>query len=154
VVRQGERFDLVSVMSVDWIEAANNYAVLHCGAVDHVFGETLASLETRLDPAKFLRVHRSMIVNTARIVTVHTMIGGVYELELRGGTRVKTGGSTATKSASYLACVTPTVCTVGEGWRGLSGEVSPRETTADPVILAARLLLNVVRHVPEPVRQK
>lgn len=59
--------------------------------VDHVFGETLASLEARLDPAKFLRVHRSMIVNTARIVTVHTMIGGVYELELRGGTRVKTG---------------------------------------------------------------
>ena len=91
VVRQGERFDLVSVMSVDWIEAANNYAVLHCGTVDHVFGETLASLETRLDPAKFLRVHRSMIVNTARIVAVHTMIGGVYELELRGGTRVKTG---------------------------------------------------------------
>jgi len=59
--------------------------------VDHVFGETLASLETRLDPAKFLRVHRSTIGNTARIATVHTMIGGVYELELRGGTRVKTG---------------------------------------------------------------
>ena len=74
---QGERFDLVSVMSVDWIEAANNYAVLHCGAVDHVFGETLASLETRLDPAKFLRVHRSTIVNTARIVTVHTMTTSV-----------------------------------------------------------------------------
>lgn len=91
VVRKGERFDFVSVMSVDWIEAANNYAVLHCGAVDHVFGETLASLETRLDPAKFLRVHRSTIVNTGRIVAVHTMIGGVYELELRGGARVKTG---------------------------------------------------------------
>ena len=91
MVRKGERFDLVSVMSVDWIEAANNYAVLHCGAVDHVFGETLASLETRLDPAKFVRVHRSTIVNAARIVAVHTMIGGVYELELRGGTRVKTG---------------------------------------------------------------
>lgn len=91
VVRNGDRFDFVSVMSVDWIEAANNYAVLHCGGVDHVFGETLASLETRLDPAKFLRVHRSTIVNAARIVAVHTMIGGVYELELRGGTRVKTG---------------------------------------------------------------
>ena len=91
VVRNGDRFDFISVTSVDWIEAANNYAVLHCGGVDHVFGETLASLEARLDPAKFLRVHRSTIVNTARIVAVHTMIGGVYELELRGGTRVKTG---------------------------------------------------------------
>ena len=91
VARKGERFDLVSVTSVDWIEAANNYAVLHCGAVNHVIGETLASLETRLDPARFLRVHRSTIVNASRIIAVHTMIGGVYELELRGGTRVKTG---------------------------------------------------------------
>lgn len=91
VVRKGERFDFVSVMFVDWIEAANNYAVLHCGAVDHVFSETLASLKTRLDAAKFVWIHRSTIVNAARIVAVHTMIGGVYELELRGGTRIKTG---------------------------------------------------------------
>jgi two-component system, LytTR family, response regulator len=91
VVRNGDRFDMVSVTSVDWIEAANNYAVLHCGSVDHVFGETLTSLETRLDPAKFLRVHRSIVVNSGRIVAVHTMIGGVYELELRGGVRIKTG---------------------------------------------------------------
>jgi two-component system LytT family response regulator len=91
VVRNADRFDLVSVVSVDWIEAANNYAVLHCVAVDHVFGETLASLETKLDPSKFLRVHRSTIVNVTRIVAVHTIIGGVYELELRGGVRIKTG---------------------------------------------------------------
>jgi two-component system LytT family response regulator len=91
VVRNGDRFDFVSVTSVHWIEAANNYAVLHCGSADHVFGETLTSLETRLDPAKFLRVHRSIIVNSARIVAVHTMIGGAYELELRGGVRIKTG---------------------------------------------------------------
>ena len=90
-VRKGDRFDLVSVISIDWIEAANNYSILHCGGVDHILVDTLASLETRLDPAKFLRVHRSTIVNAARIVTVHTMIGGVYELELRGGTRIKTG---------------------------------------------------------------
>ena len=91
VVRNGERFDFVSVVSVDWIEAANNYAVLHCGSVGHVFGETLTSLENKLDPGKFLRVHRSTIVNAGRIVAVHSMVGGVYELELRGGVRIKTG---------------------------------------------------------------
>jgi two-component system, LytTR family, response regulator len=91
VVRNGERFDFVSVASVDWIEAANNYAMLHCASAEHLFGETLASLETRLDPSKFLRVHRSTIVNVARIVAVHTIMGGVYELELRGGIRIKTG---------------------------------------------------------------
>ena len=91
VVRNGDRFDFVSVMSVDWIEAANNYAVLHCGSADHVFGETLSSLEERLDPDRFLRVHRSTIVNTGRIQAIHTMIGGAYELELRGGARIRTG---------------------------------------------------------------
>jgi two-component system LytT family response regulator len=91
VVRSGERFDFISVTTVDWIEAANNYAVLHCGSVDHVFGETLTSLEGRLDPNKFLRVHRSIIVNSSRIAAVHTMIGGTYELELRRGVRIKTG---------------------------------------------------------------
>jgi two-component system LytT family response regulator len=91
VVRKADRFDFVSVTSVDWIEAANNYSVLHCGSVDHVFGETLTSLESKLDPGRFLRVHRSVIVNSARIAAAHTMIGGVYELELRGGVRIKTG---------------------------------------------------------------
>lgn len=91
VVRNGDRFDFVSVMSVDWIEAANNYAMLHCGTTGHLFGETLASLESRLDPARFVRVHRSTIVNASRIVAVHNMVGGVYELELRGGVRIKTG---------------------------------------------------------------
>jgi two-component system LytT family response regulator len=91
VVRNGDRFDLVSIATVDWIEAANNYAVMHCGSSSHVVGETLTHLETRLDPGRFLRVHRSTIVNSDRIVAVHTMIGGMYELELKGGVRVKTG---------------------------------------------------------------
>jgi two-component system LytT family response regulator len=91
VVRNGDRFDFIPVASVDWIEAANNYAILHCGSTDHVLGETLTNLETRLDPSKFLRVHRSIIVNSGRIVAAYAMPSGVYELELRGGARLKTG---------------------------------------------------------------
>jgi two-component system, LytTR family, response regulator len=91
VIRKGDRFEFVSVGLVDWIEAANNYAVLHCGSAQHVIAETLTSLETRLDPNRFVRVHRSTIVNSGRIAAVHTMIGGTYELELRGGSRVKAG---------------------------------------------------------------
>ncbi|MBS1857717.1 MAG: response regulator transcription factor [Acidobacteria bacterium] len=91
VVRNGDRFDFVSVATVDWIEAANNYAVLHCPAGDHLVSESLTHLEERLDPNRFLRVHRSTIVNSSRIAAVHSMIGGVYELELRGGARIKTG---------------------------------------------------------------
>ena len=91
VVRSDDRFDFVSVASVDWIEAANNYAVLHCGSESHLLSESLTGLEARLDPGKFLRVHRSIIVNSRRIVTAHTMLGGAYELELKSGARIKTG---------------------------------------------------------------
>ena len=90
-VRHGERFDLVPVDTVDWIEAADNYVQLHCGAATHLLAETLTSLEQRLDPERFLRIHRSRIVNRARVVAVHVLLGGTYELELRDGTRLGSG---------------------------------------------------------------
>ena len=91
VVRNGERFEFVPVDAVDWIEAANNHVQLHCGARRHLLAETMTSLERRLDGRRFLRVHRSRIVNTSRIVAVHVLIGGTYELELRDGTRLTSG---------------------------------------------------------------
>jgi two-component system, LytTR family, response regulator len=91
VVRNGDRFEFVAVDSIEWIESANNYTVLHCRARDHVFGETLTTLEHRLDPGKFSRVHRCHIVNVARIVAVSAIAGGVFELELGSGVRVRTG---------------------------------------------------------------
>lgn len=91
VVRNGERFDFVPVESIDWIESANNYAMLHCRSKDHLFGENLTALERLLDPAKFVRVHRCHIVNLASIVAVNAIAGGVFELELQSGARVSTG---------------------------------------------------------------
>ncbi|HEY8548573.1 MAG TPA: LytTR family DNA-binding domain-containing protein [Vicinamibacterales bacterium] len=91
VVREGERFELIPVETIDWIEAANNYVVLHCGAKRHLLGETMTSLETRLDPSRFLRVHRSRMINVSRLVAVHVLMGSTYELELRDGTRLTSG---------------------------------------------------------------
>jgi two-component system, LytTR family, response regulator len=91
VVRSGERFDFVPVDSIDWIESANNYTVPHCHSIDHLFSASLTTLEHRLDPGKFLRVHRCHMVNATRIVAVHTIAGGVFELELRSGVRIRTG---------------------------------------------------------------
>lgn len=91
VVRSGERFELVPVDAIDWIEAADNYVRLHCGTKRHLLGETLTNLERRLDPRRFVRVHRSRMVNTSRIVAVHVLMGGAYELELRDGTRLTSG---------------------------------------------------------------
>ncbi len=91
VVRNGDRHEFVAVESVEWIEAANNYVVLHCGAKEHLVGETLTVLEGRLDPERFLRVHRGRILNLSRVVAVHSIAGGVFELELRSGLRLSTG---------------------------------------------------------------
>jgi two-component system, LytTR family, response regulator len=91
VVRSEDRIDLVPVESIDWIESANNYAVLHCGAKTHILGETLTGLEQRLAPQSFLRIHRRLIVNVSRLVALYPVLGGVYELELSSGIRLTTG---------------------------------------------------------------
>jgi two-component system LytT family response regulator len=90
-VRTGERYEFVPVESIDWIESANNYVQLHCGSKQYLLGETMTSLEARLDPAKFARVHRRRIVNIKRIVALHPLFSGTYLLELQGGVRISTG---------------------------------------------------------------
>jgi two-component system LytT family response regulator len=91
VVRTGEQFDFVPVSAIDWIESANNYVQLHCGAKHFLLGETLTSIADRLNPHKFVRVHRGRIVNLSRITAVHPLFSGTYEIELTGGTRISTG---------------------------------------------------------------
>lgn len=91
VIRNNDRYDFVPVEKVDWVESANNYVLLHCGPKAHLLSETLTGLEKRLDPEKFVRVHRGRIVNVSRIVAAHTMMNGIYELELNTGARLSTG---------------------------------------------------------------
>ena len=89
--RNGDGFSLVPVDTVDWIESANNYVVLHCGAKNHIMGETLTRLESTLSPEKFLRIHRCRIVNVSRIASVRPFLSGTYQLELHNGTRLSSG---------------------------------------------------------------
>ena len=85
------RFQFVPMDSIEWIESANNYVQLHCGPRRHLLNESLTNLAGRLNPAKFLRIHRGRIVNLSRIETIHPLIGGSYELELRSGIRLTSG---------------------------------------------------------------
>lgn len=91
VIKNAGRFEFVPVHTIDWIESADNYVQLQCGSKQHLLGETMSSLERRLDPSRFLRIHRSRMVNTSRIVAIHALPGGAYELELSGGRRLTTG---------------------------------------------------------------
>src|SRR5262249_37610211 len=58
---------LLDASEIDWIEADDYYSAIHTGKRRHLIRESLLSLEARLDPAQFMRTHRSAIVNIARV---------------------------------------------------------------------------------------
>jgi len=91
IVRSGEHFDLVPVDSIEWIESANNYVQLHCGSKNFLHAESMTSLELRLDPSKFLRIHRGRIINLTRVLGMRSKMSGTYEIELRSGIRLTSG---------------------------------------------------------------
>ncbi|MGI8742403.1 MAG: LytR/AlgR family response regulator transcription factor [Bryobacteraceae bacterium] len=78
----------VKTEDVSWIEAADNYVCLHCGPETHILRETMNALEARLDSSKFLRVHRSTIVNVDRIKELQPWFRGDYLLVLQDGTQL------------------------------------------------------------------
>ena len=84
-VKSGEHTVFVEVSDVDCIEAAGNYAILHVGATNHILRETLANLEAKLSPKRFLRVSRSAIVNMDRIKSVQPATRGEHVVVLKDG---------------------------------------------------------------------
>ena len=77
VIPNGARDSLVNVDEIDWIEAADYYACLHVGAKTFMLRETIKQLAETLDPRKFVRIHRSAIVNIARVREI--LRGGRHE---------------------------------------------------------------------------
>ena len=78
----------VDLASVDWMDAADNYVRLHARGREYLVRETLASLETQLDPARFVRVHRSAIVRIDCVAEIRSESHGDAEVALRDGTRI------------------------------------------------------------------
>ena len=91
VVRSDERFDVVAVSSIQWVESANNYIQLHCGRNHYTMAGTLTAFLARLDPGRFLRVHRGRIVNVQNVVSLHALLGGTFEILMTDGSRFMTG---------------------------------------------------------------
>jgi two-component system LytT family response regulator len=69
---------LVRVEDVDWFEAEGNYVRLHVGTTSHLIRSTLRGMADQLDPATFIRIHRSTIVNVNRIREIQPWFGGDY----------------------------------------------------------------------------
>jgi two-component system LytT family response regulator len=88
-VRLGSRSLLVEVDDLDWIDAEGDYARLHARGRVHLVSTRLQALEERLDPEKFLRVHRSVIVNLSRVRELSREEDGGGAVVLEGGVRLR-----------------------------------------------------------------
>ena len=84
---------IVPVAQIDFITASGPYAELHVGGKTHLIRERMQTLEERLDPARFFRIHRSAIVRLDLIETLHRSQGGDYAVQLKGGLRLKVSRS-------------------------------------------------------------
>jgi two-component system, LytTR family, response regulator len=87
-VRRNGSVLLMKLDEIDWIEAADNYVCLHCGIETRILRQTMSEVEARLAAARFVRIHRSAIVNIDRIKELRPSFRGDYDVILRDGTRL------------------------------------------------------------------
>jgi two-component system LytT family response regulator len=96
VVRSAEEISFVRAADVTWIESAGNYVRLHTAAGERIVRTSLRELESRLDPAVFVRVHRSAFVNLDFVQKLEPYFHGEFVITLRDGERL-------TSSRTYSA---------------------------------------------------
>jgi two-component system LytT family response regulator len=85
LIRKGETSFFVRASDIDWIESSRNHVLLHVGSLQHAYQATTAEIESRLNPRKFLRIHRSAIVNIERIQEIQNEFSGSCRVTLRSG---------------------------------------------------------------------
>lgn len=89
VIKSGGRVTLLRVSDIDWIDAEGDYVRVHVGRQWHLLRETMKNLESQLDPHRFVRIHRSTIVNLERVKELQPFFRGEYVLVLNEGTTLK-----------------------------------------------------------------
>jgi two-component system, LytTR family, response regulator len=89
LVHNGAKDSFVNVNDIEWIEAADYYACLHVGAKSFMLRETIKELSRTLDPEKFVRIHRSIIVNVDQVREIFREGQGEGAVVLRNGQRLK-----------------------------------------------------------------
>ena len=93
MIRSAGRITFLRVGEIDWIEAADNYVRVHAGRESHLIRETMTHLESELDRRKFVRIHRSAIVNIDAIAEIRALFHGDYSVLLRTGVEIPLGRS-------------------------------------------------------------
>jgi two-component system LytT family response regulator len=89
VIKSGGHIFFLQVDEIDWIEADGDYMRLHVGTKSHLLRETMNELAAKLDPQKFMRIHRSAIVNVERVKDIRPFFKGEHILTLTDGKQLK-----------------------------------------------------------------
>jgi hypothetical protein len=87
VRKLGKEF-LLNAAEIEWLQASGNYVNLHVRARDYPLRATMAGIEERLDPARFVRVHRGYFVNLDYLAEIEPLETGDARLQMRDGTRI------------------------------------------------------------------
>ena len=88
VIKAAGRIYFLETSEIDWIEAEGNYVSVHSAGKSHLLRETISSLESQLDPKKFVRIHRSSIVRLDFIREMQPWFHGEYRVILQDGTQL------------------------------------------------------------------
>ncbi|MBL8115529.1 MAG: response regulator transcription factor [Acidobacteria bacterium] len=94
LVKKDKKSVFLKIADIDWVESSRNNVVLHAGKEGYPYRETTQTMEALLDPNRFLRIHRSTIVNLERVKELEPWFNGDWIVTLRDETRL-------TMSASY-----------------------------------------------------
>ncbi|HEV2861709.1 MAG TPA: response regulator [Pyrinomonadaceae bacterium] len=84
-VKSARDTTLILAETIDWVNSAGHYLELHVGGETHLIREQLSRLEARLDPEKFVRIHRSVIVNLDRVKSLRPLFNGDHIVVLKNG---------------------------------------------------------------------
>ena len=103
VVKEGGKVLLLPVEQVDWVEADDYYVQVHAGGKSHLLRQTLREVEAQLDPRRFLRIHRSTLVNVARVKSLEPLFHGEYLVVLQDGRKLKLSRSYRDRLDALLA---------------------------------------------------
>ena len=88
MIKSAGRVYFIRADEIDWVEAEGNYVRIHAGKETHFLRETLGGMEAKLDPKKFVRIHRSAIANVGSIKELRPLFSGDYVVILRDGERL------------------------------------------------------------------
>ena len=88
MIKSAGRIVFLRAEDIDWIETVGNYVRLHAGRDSHLMRETMSGMESKLDPQKFMRIHRSTMVNIDQVKELQPWLNVEYVVIMRDGTRL------------------------------------------------------------------